>query len=163
MTIKSFLLLCVVTCALTGCFSVPSLKDPFGAYEAKVTMNERDAQARETIAQYDHDARVAEAENAASAKVDTARMWAGALPNVALIIGACVIVVVYIQWNGRITLARIKRGKFLDSGSVYAVQSPNLEELKTMAARRNQQFKVVNGVALLIDKTTGEIVKHRTL
>ncbi len=163
MTIKSFLFLCVVTCALTSCLSIPSLKDPFGAYEAKVTMNERDAQARETIAQYDRDARVAEAENAARAKVDTVRAWAGALPNVALIIGTCMIVIVYIQWNGRITLARIKRGKLLDSGSVHEVQGPTLEELKTIAARRNQQFKVVNGIALLIDKATGEIVKHRTL
>ena len=80
-----------------------------------------------------------------------------------MIIGACVIVIVYIQWNGRITLARIKRGKLLDSGSVNEVQGPNLDELKTIAAQRNQQFKVVNEVALLIDKTTGEIVKYRPL
>jgi hypothetical protein len=163
MTVKAFCVLCLVAWVLTGCFSVPSLKDPFGAYAAKVTMNERNAEAQETLARYDQDARVAEAEQAASAKVDTARAWAGALPNVALIIGACVIVIVYIQWNGRITLARIKRGKLLDSGSVNEVQGPNLDELKTIAARRNQQFKVVNGVALLIDKTTGEIVKYRPL
>ena len=42
-------------------------------------------------------------------------------------------------------------------------QIPNIDELKVIAARRNQQFKVVNGVALLIDKTTGEIVKYRPL
>jgi hypothetical protein len=163
MTSKACLAVCLVAWALTGCFSMPSLKDPFGAYAAKVTINDRNAEARETVARYDRDARVAEAENAAGAKVDTARAWAGALPNVVLIIGACVIVVVYIQWNGRIILARIKRGILLDSGSVHEVQGPNLEEMKMIAARRNQQFKVINGVAILIDKTTGEIVKQRTL
>ena len=34
---------------------------------------------------------------------------------------------------------------------------------KAIAERRNQQFKVVNGVALLIDKDTGEVVRRRLL
>src|SRR3954468_10797215 len=102
--------LCFAACMLSGGFVVPSLKDPFGAYEAKVTINDRNAAARETIARYDRDARMAEAEQAAEAKVNTARAWTGMLPNVVLLVVIGAIVVVYIQWNGRITLARIKQG-----------------------------------------------------
>lgn len=161
MTIKSFCVLCLVAWVLTGCFSVPSLKDPFGAYAAKVTINDRNAEARETIAHYDRDARIAEAKQAADAKVSVARAWSNTLPNVALIVVNGVIVVVLIQWSGRITLARIKYGEWPQ----HEVRSPipNLNELKRIAAQRNQQFKVVNGRALLIDKSTGQIVKRRTL
>ena len=84
MTLKPFFLLCFATVALSGCFVVPSLKDPFGAYGAKVTINDRNAQARETIARDDRDARMAEAEQATEAKVNTAHAWADMLPNVAL-------------------------------------------------------------------------------
>jgi hypothetical protein len=69
--------------------------------------------------------------------------------------------VVLIQWSGRITLARIKYGE-LPPREVRS-QIPDLNELKRIAAQRNQQFKVVKGVALLIDKTTGEIMKYRPL
>lgn len=159
-------LLCLATCTLSGCFIVPSLKDPFGAYEAKVTINDRNAEARETIARYDRDARLVEAEQAADAKVNTAHAWAGMIPNVALILAACVIAVVFIQWNGRITLARLAWG---ERASLPLPRSPrpvhtlNLEQLKTLAERRNQHFTVVNGVAMLIDKDTGEVVKRRLL
>src|SRR5215213_1304926 len=108
MKLLSFCLLCLATAALAGCFIAPSLKDPFGAYEAKVTINDRNAEAKETLAQYDRDARMVEAEQAADAKVNTAHAWAGMIPNVALIMAACVIAVVFIQWHGRITLARIR-------------------------------------------------------
>lgn len=159
MTIKVFLRLCVVTIALSGCFVVPSLKDPFGAYEAKITINDRNAQAHETIARYDRDARIAEAEQAAQAKVDSARAWSGMVPNVALIMGMCVIVVVLISWSGRITLARIA----WERPHTPQLPQPDIPALKAIAARRNQDFKVVNGVALLIDKDTGEVVKRRLL
>ena len=161
MTIKAFSALCLVAWALTGCFSVPSLKDPFGTYAAKITMNERNAEARETVARYDREARMAEAEQAADAKVSVARAWSNTLPNVALIVALCVVTVVLIQWSGRITLARIKQGE-LPQREVRP-HIPRLDELKTLAARHNQQFKVVNGVALLIDNSTGQIVKRRTL
>src|SRR5215210_6258682 len=111
MKILSLGVLCFVACTLSGCFIVPSLKDPFGAYEAKVTINDRNAQAKETIARYDRDARMVEAEQAADAKVNTAHAWAGMIPNVTLIIAACVIAVVLIQWNGRIMLARLAWGE----------------------------------------------------
>ncbi len=161
MTIKAFSVLCGLMWVLTGCFSVPSLKDPFGAYAAKVTMNDRNAEARETIARYDRDARLAEAEQAAAAKVSVAHAWANTLPNVALIVALCIITVILIYWSGRITLARIKYGG-LPQREVRS-QLPNLNELKRIAAQRNQQFKVMNGVALLIDKSTGDIVKQRIL
>ena len=90
-----------------------------------------------------------------------ARAWSSTLPNVALIVVMGVIVVVLIQWSGRITLARIKYGEF-PQHQVRA-QLPRLDELRAIAARRNQHFKVVNGTALLIDKSTGQIVKRRTL
>ncbi len=161
-------LLCLVVCMLSGCFIVPSLKDPFGAYEAKVTINERNAEARETTARYDRDARIVEAEQAAEAKVNTAHAWAGMVPNVALILAACVIAVVFICWNGRITLARLAWGEYaalLPPAHPAHPKSnpPRLNQLKALAARRNQHFTVVNGVALLIDKDTGEIVKQRLL
>src|SRR4051812_35019210 len=98
MKILYFGLLCLAACTLSGCFIGPSLKDPFGAYEAKVTINDRNAEAKETIARYDRDARMVEAEQAADAKVNTAHTWAGMVPNVALIMAACVIAVVFIQW-----------------------------------------------------------------
>lgn len=161
MTIKALSVLCMLMWVLTGCFNVPSLKDPFGAYAAKVTMNDRNAEARETLARYDRDARLAEAEQAADAKMSIARTWANTLPNVALIVVMGVIVVVLIQWSGRITLARIKYGQ-LPQHEVRP-QLPRLDELRAIAARRNQHFKVVNGVALLLDKSTGQIVKQRTL
>src|SRR6476661_3013072 len=106
MKITHLLFLCFAAFTLSGCFVVPSLKDPFGAYEAKVTMNERNAEARETIARYDREARITEAEQAANAKVNTARAWTGMIPNVVLLLIVGMIVVVYIQWNGRIALAR---------------------------------------------------------
>src|SRR4051812_44841277 len=99
MTIKACSALCLVAWALTGCFSVPSLKDPFGAYEAKVNINERNAEARETVAHYDREARMAEAEQAADAKVSVSRACSNTLPNVALNIALCVITVVLIQWS----------------------------------------------------------------
>src|SRR5207253_11133028 len=108
MKTTSFLFLFLAAFTLSGCFVVPSLKDPFGTYEAKVTMNERNAEARETVARYDRDARMAEAEQAADAKVSVARAWSNTLPNVALIVALGVVSVVLIQWSGRITLARIK-------------------------------------------------------
>lgn len=161
MTIKAFSVLCMLMWVLTGCFSVPSLKDPFGAYEAKVTMNNRNAEARETIARYNRDARIAEAKQATEAKVSVARTWSNTLPNVALIVALCVVTVVLIQWSGRITLARIKHSEL--SQPKVRPQIPNLDELRAIADRHNQQFKVVNGVALLIDKSTGQVVKRRTL
>jgi hypothetical protein len=161
MTIKAFYALCLVAWALTGCFSVPSLKDPFGTYEAKVTMNDRNAEARETVARYDRDARIAESEQAADAKVSVARSWSNTLPNVALIVALGVVTVVLIQWSGRITLARIKYGE-LPQREVRS-QIPTLNELKRIATQRNQQVRVVDGVVLLIDKSTGQIVKRRTL
>ena len=168
MTLKSFILLWLAAFALSGCFVVPSLKDPFGAYEAKVTINDRNAQARETIARYDRDARMVEAEQAAQAKVNTAHAWADMLPNVALILAACVITVVFIHWNGRITLARIEWGEIPARPRPSQIAQPSLDtpsirKLKEIAARRNQHFKVVNGVALLIDKDTGEVVRRRLL
>jgi hypothetical protein len=163
MRIFSLALLCLAACTLAGCFAVPSLKDPFGVYEAKVTMNDRNAEARETIARYDRDARMVEAEQAAEAKVNTARAWTGMIPNVVLLLVVGAIVVIYIQWNGRITLARIQRGELFAPPARHQVRGPTIEELTAIAARRNQHFKVVNGVALLIDKDTGEIVKRRSL
>jgi hypothetical protein len=163
MRIFSLALLFLAACTLSGCFVVPSLKDPFGAYEAKVTMNDRNAEARETIARYDRDARMAEAEQAAEAKVNTTRAWTGMIPNVVLLLIVGVIVVVYIQWNGRITLARIEWGEIPARPQPPQIAQPNLDQLKAIAARRNQHFKVVNGVALLIDKDTGEVVKRRLL
>lgn len=162
MRLLSFLLLCVATVVLSGCFVVPSLKDPFGAYEASITKNDRNAQARETIARYDRDARIAEAEQAAQAKVGTARAWSGMVPNVALIVAACVITVVLIYWSGRITLARMAWDIPTRPQSSQLAQ-PRIATLKAIAARHNQDFKVVNGVALLIDKDTGEVVKRRLL
>jgi len=164
MKLVSFFWLGLVAFCLSGCFVMPSLKDPFGAYEAKVTINDRNAQAREAIARYDRDARMSEAEQAAQAKVNTAHAWADMLPNVTLILGACVITVVFIHWHGQITLERIKRGELATPPMARRqVQGPTLEALKAIAARRNQHFKVVNGVALLIDKDTGEVVKRRLL
>jgi hypothetical protein len=151
MTIKTILVLCMMG-MLTGCFSVSSLKDPFGAYEAKVT-----------VAQYDRDARIAEAENAAWASVGSAQAWSNTVPTVALIVGVSVAVVVYIHWHGRITLARVQSGELPQPWTRPQVGDAHLEELKTIAAQRNQQFKVVNGIALLIDKKTGAIVKQRPL
>ena len=158
--------LCFAACTLSGCFIVPSLKDPFGAYEAKVTINDRNAEARETIARYDSDARMVEAEQAADAKVNTAHAWAGMVPNVALIIAACVIAVVLIQWHGRLMLVRLAWGERASlplSRSPRPIDTPNHEQLKALAERRNQYFTVVNGVAMLIDKETGEVVKRRLL
>src|SRR5689334_19319684 len=162
MRLLSFLLLCVATIALSGCFVVPSLKDPFGAYAASITMNDRNAQARETIARYDRDARMAEAEQAAQAKVDTARAWSGMVPTVALIVAVCVITVVLIYWSGRITLARLA-WEIPNQPHSPQLAQPDIGQLKAIAARRHQQFKIVNGVALLIDKDTGEVVKRRLL
>ena len=161
MTIKTFCVLCLATWVLTVCFSMPTLKDPFGVYEAKVTMNDRNAEARETIARYDRDARITEAEEAADAKVSVTRAWTGMLPTIAVILAAGVMGVVYLHWNGRITLERIKRGE-LGQREVKPY-TPSIDELIKLADCRNQQFKVINGVALLIDKSTGEIVKQRTL
>ena len=155
--------LCLVACLLSGCFIVPSLKDPFGAYEAKVTINDRNALARETIASYDRDARMVEAEQAADAKVNMAQAWAGMIPNVALILAACVITVVFIHWHGRIILARLAWGEPPLGPRALHMAQPNFAQLKELAARRNQDFKVVNGVALLIDRDTGEVVKRRLL
>lgn len=151
MTSKAILVLCMMG-MLTGCFSVPSLKDPFGAYEAKVT-----------IAQYDRDARIAESENAAWASVGSARAWSNTVPTVALILGVSVAVVVYIHWHGRITLARVQRGELPQRRTRPQVGDDCIEKLKSIAAQRNQQFKVVNGVAFLINKSTGEVVKQRAL
>ncbi len=163
----SLLLLGLLTFSLSGCFVVPALKDPFGAYEAKVTINDRNAEARETIAHYDRDARMVEAEQAAGAKVNTAHAWAGMVPNVALILAACVIAVVFIHWHGRITLARLAWGErpaLPPARPAHPLKDrPSIEQLKTLAERRNQSFTVVNGVALLIDKDSGEVVKRRLL
>ena len=158
----SLFFLCLTAFTLSGCFVVPSLKDPFGAYEAKVTMNERNAEARETIARYDRDARITEAEQAANAKVNTARAWTGMIPNVVLLLIIGAIVVVYIQWHGRITLERIQRGEWPPPAK-SRLPGATIEQLKQVAARHNQHFTVINGVALLIDKDTGEIVKRRRL
>lgn len=157
----SFLVLSLATLLLSGCFVVPSLKDPFGAYEAKVTMNERNAQAQETIARYDRDARIAEAKQATEAKVNTARAWTGMIPNVVLLLVVGAILVVYMYWNGRITLERIQRGEV--PAARPQIESSTLRHLKQLAAQRNQYFSVVNGVAMLIDKDTGEVVKRRLL
>ena len=92
----------------------------------------------------------------------TARTWTGMLPNVTLLLVLGAIVVVYIQWHGRITLARIKRGEW-PSPAKPQLPSATVEQLKQVAARHNQHFTVINGVALLIDKDTGEIVKRRRL
>lgn len=162
MTLKVFLLLCLTSITLSGCFVVPSLKDPFGAYEANITINDRNAQAQETIARYDRDARIAEAEQAAAAKVDTARAWSGMVPNVALIVAACVITVVLIYWSGRITLARMT-WEIPNRPQSPQLTQPSITKFKAIAARHNQDFKVVNGVALLIDKDTGEVLKRRLL
>src|SRR5438128_935360 len=136
-------LLCLAACTLAGCFVVPSLIDPFGAYEARVTMTDRNAEARETMARCDRDARMVEAEQAADAKVNTARAWSGMIANVVLLLVTGAIVVVYIQWNGRITLARIKRGELSAPPARHPVQGPTLEELQAIAARRNQHFTIV--------------------
>ena len=124
-------------------------------------MNDRNAKAWETSARYDHDARIAEAEQAAEAKVGVARAWSNTLANVALIVALCAITLVFIHWRGRITLERGKNGAL--PSRKMRTPMPTLEELKRLAARRNQQFKVINGVALLIDQSTGEIVKRRRL
>ena len=152
MRLKYLLLISFSAWMLTACLSMSSLKDPFGAYEAKVT-----------IAQYDREARIAEAEQAAWAKMGSARAWSNIVPTVALILGVSLVIVVYIQWHGRITLARIQSGALPQPQPQSQVGDAFLEELKAIAAQRNQQFKVVNGIALLIDKATGEIVKRRIL
>src|ERR1044071_3895230 len=95
----SVLFLGLAVFLLSGCFIVPSLKDPFGAYEAKVTMNDRNAQARETMARYERDARIAEAEQTTAAKVNTARAWTTMLPNVVLLFVMGAVIVVYIYWH----------------------------------------------------------------
>jgi hypothetical protein len=95
--------------------------------------------------------------------VNTARAWTGMIPNVVLLLVVGVIVGVYIQWNGRITLARLEWGKIPVRPQPRQIAQPSLDKLKEIAARRNQHFTVVNGVALLIDKDTGEIVKRRRL
>lgn len=152
MRLKFLLLIFFIAWMLAACFRVSSLKDPFGAYEAKVTM-----------AQYDREARIVEAEQAAWAKVGSARAWSNIVPTVSLIIGLSLVVGKYIQWQGRITLARIQSGMLPKLETSDHIADADLEELKTVAAQRNQQFEVVNGIALLIDKRTGEIVKRRSL
>jgi hypothetical protein len=145
---------------LTGC-AFSGLHDPFGAYAARVAVEDRRAAAQETIARYDHDARIAEAENDAWARVGSARAWANTLPLLVLLGGATVVVVVYIRWNGRITLARMRYG-FLPTRRPQGV-SATLADLQQLAARRNQHIQVVGGVALLIDNETGTVVKRRQI
>lgn len=163
MTHKYLLLLWITACLLTGCLHPSSLKDPFGAYAVQEAIADRNAQAVETVAQYDRDARIIEAEKRAWASVDRARSWANILPTIVLMICLCVVGVVYIHWNGQITLARVQSGELPQPRPRSQVSDAHLEELKTIAAQRNQQFKVVNGIALLIDKKTGAIVKQRPL
>lgn len=158
---RYLVLLCLVACTCSGCFGTPSLKDPFGTYAARITMNDRNAEAQETIARYDRDARIAEAEQMTEAKVNTAKAWTGMVPNVVLLLVVGTIVVVYIQWHGRITLARLAWGE--RPGESAPITQWSFDNLQAMAAQRNQHFTIVNGVALLIDKDTGEVVKQRRL
>jgi hypothetical protein len=154
---------------LTGCFSVDGWKDPFGAYAARVTIEERRAASREAVARYSRDARIAEAENAAWAKVSAAWAWAWTLPLLAVIAGASVIVVVYIRWNGRVTIARMRYGYLPKPPDLPRVlpkapsERPTLAELQKLAANRNQHVEISGGVALLIDNETGEVIKRRRL
>ena len=154
---------------LVGCFSPEALKDPFGAYDARVQIEDRRAISRETVARYERDAQIAGAENAAWAKVSTARTWSWTLPILAVIVGASVVVVVYIRWNGKVTIARLRYGYLPHAplepwGLSHAPPGqPTLEELQTLAASRNQRVKLAGGIALLIDKGTGKVVKCRRL
>ena len=157
------IVLSLIACTCAGCFVVPSLKDPFGGYEAKITINDRNADARETIARYDHDARIVEAEQAAEATVNTARAWTGMIPHAVLLVVAGVIVVVSIHWQGRITLARLAWGELPARPQPRPIAPATLNKLQAIAAQRNQTFKVINGEALLIDKQTGEVIKRRFL
>jgi hypothetical protein len=161
---RGFVLLPVLWClVLSGCLSVSSFKDPFGAYEARMTIEARRTEAQETMARYERDARIAEAEQAAWARVGSARAWAGAVPLLGFLAGVTVIAVVYIRWNGRVTLARLKYGY----GPFFQFQTPTLpatlSALQQQAAKRNQQVRVVGGVALLIDNATSRVVKRRRL
>jgi hypothetical protein len=145
--------------ALSGCVA---MKDPFGAYESRITIEDRRAAAREAVARYDRDARIAEAENAAWAKVSAARTWSWTFPLVVLIAGCSVVATVYIRWNGKVTIARLHYG-FFPRRPQPPVLPSDLVRLQHIAMRRNQRIKVTNGVALLVDKETGEVVAQRRL
>src|SRR4030095_1006822 len=162
--------LCILTLTLgwllVGC---NGLKDPSGAYDARVRIEERQAASRETVARYERDAQIARAENAAWAKVSTARAWSWTLPMLAVIVGASVVVMVYIRWNGKVTIARMRYGYLPYTPlrprglSTAHLGQPTLDELQALAASRNQRVKIVDRVALLIDNETGEVVKRRRL
>jgi hypothetical protein len=154
---------------LVGCFRADALNDPFGAYDAQVRIEERRAASHETVARYERDAQIAASENDAWAKVHTARTWSWTLPIFAVIVSASVVGVVYIRWNGKVTIARLRYG-YLPHAPMEArglsqaqPEPPTLEELQTLAASRNQRVKLVSSIALLIDKETGEVIKRRRL
>jgi hypothetical protein len=164
---KRYFFLLAVMFLLASCFSADGWKDPFGTYAARLAIEERRAASRETVAHYDHDARVAEAENAAWATVSTARAWSWTLPILAVIAGVSVIAVVYIRWNGKVTIARIRYGYLLKPPELLRVlpkepgRRPTLAELQELAANRNQHVEISGGVALLIDNKTGKVIKRR--
>ena len=126
---------------MTGCGAFSGLQDPFGAYAARITIEDQQAATQETIARYDHDARMVEAQNATWPR-SSARAWANSLPLLVFLAGATMIAVVYIRWNRKVTLAWMKYG-YLPALCPTPRGVPTTLSAYSMAAKRNQQLKVV--------------------
>lgn len=135
------LLLSLIALSLSACLG---LGDPLGA----TTRADRDARARERIAEVEARARVdeakaladgraREAEAAADAEIYTARTWAMAMPVLLVIIGSTIVIAIGVWWGGRTHYARVT----MDRAPLLPGDPGFCSELSRIAREQNARIE----------------------
>lgn len=144
--------------ALSGCVTVGN--DMFGINSAEQARNN----AKIEIARIQANA----ANHAADQETVRTALWAGAVPWALIIVGAVVLVGLYMMWAGRIRLrtmdlsAQALAITYQQPHQLPAASAPTLAQLQHMAERDGYRVIVRQNVAYLLD-ASGQPVGQRLL
>jgi hypothetical protein len=148
----SVVIFLIVTVALTGCAG-----DPLGA----TTRTDIRARAAVDIAEAQRDAQIGVADAQAAGAIGVARAWSSILPTIVFLIGLTAVVLLVINWRGRLAMERERRRPASLPGT-GRTRLPDLQRLQLEAKRQGMTVTVVDGMAYLVD-AGGRVVGRRQL
>ena len=102
------------------------------------------------VAAAERDAAIGVADAQAAGDIDTARAWSGILPTIVFLVGLTAVVLLVVNWRGRIALERESK-RTASLPVARRRELPTLHRLQLAAKRQGMDVTITDGVAYLMD------------